>query len=45
LKKDFHRLEHLGLTLAETKQLLKLLQKKPHSITFSGNALSPSRES
>ena len=25
LKKDFHRLEHLGLTLAEFKQLLKLV--------------------
>jgi hypothetical protein len=28
LKKDSHRIEHLGLTLAEPKQLLKLIQKK-----------------
>ena len=28
LNKDSHRLEHLGLTLAESKQLLKLIQKK-----------------
>jgi hypothetical protein len=28
LKKDCHRVEHLGLTLAESKQLLKLIQKK-----------------
>jgi hypothetical protein len=28
LKKDFHSIEHLGLTLAEPKQLLKLIQKK-----------------
>ena len=28
LKKDSHRIEHLGLTLAESKQLLKLIQKK-----------------
>ena len=26
--KDYHRIEHLGLTLAESKQLLKLIQKK-----------------
>src|ERR671918_2639490 len=26
--KDYHHLEHLGLTLAESKQLLKLIQKK-----------------
>jgi hypothetical protein len=28
LKKDSHRIEHLGLTLAESKQLLKLIQKR-----------------
>jgi hypothetical protein len=28
LKKDCHRIEHLGLTLADSKQLLKLIQKK-----------------
>ena len=28
LHKDFHRFEHLGLTLAESKQLLDLIQKK-----------------
>jgi hypothetical protein len=28
LKKDYQRIEHLGLTLAESKQLLTLLQKK-----------------
>jgi hypothetical protein len=28
LKKDCHRIEHLGLTLSESKQLLKLIQKK-----------------
>src|SRR5918996_5412324 len=28
LKKDCHRVEHLGLTLGESKQLLKLIQKK-----------------
>ena len=28
LNKDCHRLEHLGLTLAESKQLLKRLQQK-----------------
>jgi hypothetical protein len=28
LKKDCHGIEHLGLTLAESKQLLKLIQKK-----------------
>jgi hypothetical protein len=28
LKKDYRRIEHLGLTLAESKQLLKLIQKK-----------------
>ena len=27
-KKDSHRIEHLGLTLAESKQLLKRIQKK-----------------
>ena len=27
LKQDFHRIEHLGLTLAEAKQLLKRMQK------------------
>ena len=27
LKKHCHRIEHLGLTLAESKQLLKLIQK------------------
>ena len=27
LQKDSHRLEHLGLTLAEAKQLLKRIQK------------------
>ena len=26
--KNSHRIEHLGLTLAESKQLLKLIQKK-----------------
>lgn len=26
--KDYHRIEHLGLTLADSKQLLKLIQKK-----------------
>jgi len=26
--KDYHRIEHLGLTLAESKQLFKLIQKK-----------------
>lgn len=28
LKKDCRRIEHLGLTLAESKQFLKLIQKK-----------------
>jgi hypothetical protein len=28
LKQDCHRIEHLGLTLSESKQLLKLIQKK-----------------
>jgi hypothetical protein len=28
LKKDCHRIEHLGLTLAESKQLLKRIQRK-----------------
>jgi len=28
LKKDYHRIEHLGLPLAESKQLLKHIQKK-----------------
>jgi hypothetical protein len=27
LNKDSHRIEHLGLTLAEAKQLLKRIQK------------------
>lgn len=27
LNKDYHRIEHLGLTLAESKQLLKRIQK------------------
>jgi hypothetical protein len=26
--KDYHRIGHLGLTLADSKQLLKLIQKK-----------------
>ena len=28
LKKDYRRIEHLGLTLAESKQLLKRIQQK-----------------
>jgi len=28
LNKDSHRIEHLGLTLAESKQLLKRIQKQ-----------------
>ena len=39
LQKDYQRIEHLGLTLAESKRLLTLLQKKPHSIAFSGKSV------
>ena len=40
LKKDYRRIEHLGLTLAEAKQLLTLLQKKPDSPGFRGKPLT-----
>jgi hypothetical protein len=36
LKKDYYRIEHLGLTLADSKQLLQRIQKKPHSHRVAG---------